>query len=585
MITIVTQNVSSYRNGRPAGLPTIGSLAKNKLVGVITASNHWAATEYNSNNAWNVNFGSGNFGNNNKYNSNVVRAVAALREEEIESFVEAYDECCRNKRTSKECIRYSLDAVTDLPVLAAEVFSMIYHPSTSITFIVLRPKPREIFAAGFRDRIVQHWIILRLNDIIEQRFVSQGNVSYNCREGFGTLLAQKDIQRKMQKAGCGPDSYVGHYDIRSFFMSIDVELLWQRLEPFIQENYKWYQLPSGRVLDDKEVLLWLTKTVIFHRPQSNCEYRGDVALRELVNPSKMLTNRDDLVGMPIGNITSQILANFFLSFFDEWMLTRIHQLGFGALPWDVPAEQRDGVELASDHYLRFVDDYTLIGLPREVCKQLFREASVWLHDTLHLSLHDDKVYLQHITHGVKMIGAVICPNRIYISNRTKSHFCSSVRQLNDVSGRIVSAVRASHPSNGKPLVPVRRGMYRMLEELEHYIQSANSLLGLMRHLDTYAIRRYAFERAHRGKPYRRHLLYATCYTRSGYVSLRIRKPFTINRYFITINQQEYAHQTILSNPTRRSGGHTRPSTKHRALFHYSSFACFRRARRRAAAVC
>lgn len=42
------------------------------------ASGHWTATESNSGSAWRVNFGSGVFGDGNKYYSNVVRAVAAF---------------------------------------------------------------------------------------------------------------------------------------------------------------------------------------------------------------------------------------------------------------------------------------------------------------------------------------------------------------------------------------------------------------------------------------------------------------------------------------------------------------------------
>lgn len=46
-----------------------GRLVKNKIQYAYTATNYWSSTEYNSNNAWNVNFSNGNINNNNKYNS------------------------------------------------------------------------------------------------------------------------------------------------------------------------------------------------------------------------------------------------------------------------------------------------------------------------------------------------------------------------------------------------------------------------------------------------------------------------------------------------------------------------------------
>ena len=62
-------------NGRTTGVNT---LVKNKIVCAAQSSNRWSSSENNSWNAWNVNFGSGNFNNNNKYNSYVVRAVSAF---------------------------------------------------------------------------------------------------------------------------------------------------------------------------------------------------------------------------------------------------------------------------------------------------------------------------------------------------------------------------------------------------------------------------------------------------------------------------------------------------------------------------
>ena len=47
------------------------------------SSNHWSSTENNRNNARNVNFNNGNANNNNKYNSNVVRPVAALQDYDV----------------------------------------------------------------------------------------------------------------------------------------------------------------------------------------------------------------------------------------------------------------------------------------------------------------------------------------------------------------------------------------------------------------------------------------------------------------------------------------------------------------------
>jgi RNA-directed DNA polymerase len=53
-----------------------------------------------------------------------------------------------------------------------------------------------------------------------------------------------------------------------------------------------------------------------------------------------------------------------------------------------------------------------------------------LHDTLKLTLHPNKIYLQHYSKGVQFLGAVIKPHRIYIANRTKGNFYSAIEKQN-----------------------------------------------------------------------------------------------------------------------------------------------------------
>ncbi len=88
-------------NGCGAGAST-ETLAKKLLAHTLTATNYWSSTENSTNNAWNVNFSNGNINNNNKYNGNAVRAVAALDEETKIGWLIAYHDCCANKKSSYE---------------------------------------------------------------------------------------------------------------------------------------------------------------------------------------------------------------------------------------------------------------------------------------------------------------------------------------------------------------------------------------------------------------------------------------------------------------------------------------------------
>lgn len=226
---------------------------------------------------------------------------------------------------------------------------------------------REVFAAAFRDRIVHHWICLRLNPLFEARFTAQGDVSHNCRKGFGTSSAVSAFNRDVNVVTQGYTrvAYIGRFDIKAFFMSISPQILWELLRPFILENYKG---------DDIDTLLYLTETVIMNRPLDKCVKRSPEELFEAMPSGKSLFNSD--TGVPIGNLPSQLFANFLMSFLDEVMARLRKIIG--------PDDFR---------YERYVDDFTVVCVWQEVIVSLYPAIEQLLRCKLGLTLHPDKIYL------------------------------------------------------------------------------------------------------------------------------------------------------------------------------------------------
>lgn len=69
--------------------------------------------------------------------------------------VQAYFDCRKNKRNTKSALEFEQDLERNLNALYDELLSGIYQPGTSICFVITRPKAREVWAADFRDRIIQ----------------------------------------------------------------------------------------------------------------------------------------------------------------------------------------------------------------------------------------------------------------------------------------------------------------------------------------------------------------------------------------------------------------------------------------------
>ncbi len=159
---------------------------------------------------------------------------------------------------------FEVDYESKLIQLLEDINTNNYHPGKSIAFIVNRPVKREIFAADFRDRIVHHLIINKLNPIFEKDFIRD---SYACRVGKGTHYGIKRIDIFIRRCSQNyqEDCYILKLDIQAFFMNINRKLLFEKLYDYILEKY---QKP------DQIIIIELCRNIIFYSPVDNCIIKG-----------------------------------------------------------------------------------------------------------------------------------------------------------------------------------------------------------------------------------------------------------------------------------------------------------------------
>lgn len=353
----------------------------------------------------------------------------------LEDLFEAYYECRKNKRRTINALAFELNYERELIRLWREINSDTYKIGRSIAFIVKYPVQREVFAADFRDRIVHHLVISKLNALFEKNFIDD---SYSCRKGRGTLFGIKRIREKIAECSCGftRDCYILKLDIRSFFMSIDKNVLYLMLHEFITEKYR---------RPDQKIILRLVKQIVYSTPEENCVIKGKKSDWNGLPFHKSLFWSNRFCGLPIGNLTSQIFANFYLNRLDKFV----------------------SKELNIPFYGRYVDDFILIHRDKKVLLEARDKIRNFLQATLKLNLHPQKVYLQHYKKGVKFIGAVIKPHRIYIGNRTKTSLYQKIYTQ---------------------LPQMAQSVGHVLEGVEKFSSSVNSYLGFMKHYNTYNLR-------------------------------------------------------------------------------------------------
>lgn len=347
-----------------------------------------------------------------------------------EEIFQAYYDCRKHKRNTREALEFEFDFEHNLLVLLNEINSFSYEVGKSSVFIIDKPVVREVFAASFRDRIVHHLLINLIGPTLERHFIFD---SYACRTGKGSHLG---IERLRKAVAANPNAWILKMDISSFFMSIDRNLLWKRIKNYLEEN-----LNDPRM----EIILHLTQTIIFNDPTVNCIFRSPFSKWDSLALEKSLFFAKQNCGLPIGNLTSQVFANFYMSDLDHYIK---HDLGIKC-------------------YGRYVDDFYLIHEDKEYLKKCKKCIESFVGKHLRMGINHRKTYFQRCDKGVKFLGVKVEVGHINMSSRTIGNFRRCLAELNSTN--------ANHRLKASEMGDLR--------------SRVNSYLGIMGHYDTYRLRR------------------------------------------------------------------------------------------------
>lgn len=298
----------------------------------------------------------------------------------------AYYDARRNKRNTPSQLRFELNLETNLITLYHELKSRRYRPSPSICFVVQESVKREVFASEFRDRVVHHLYYNYVSDLFDRQFVYD---SYSCRKGKGTLMGINRLQHHIRSVSRNNtlEAFVLKMDIKGYFMSIDRSMLCNMVHEMIEKVHL-----SG---DTYDIVCYLTDIITMKNPMQNARIKGNPHDWDDLPPSKCLSYSPAGVGLPIGDLTSQLFSNVFLSKLD-WFVSQ--HLGF-------------------KHYGRYVDDFYIVDTDYQRLKNAVAKILEMLSEQ-RLLLHPRKVKIQSVKQPISYLGAVIRPYYRHASPRT-----------------------------------------------------------------------------------------------------------------------------------------------------------------------
>ena len=244
----------------------------------------------------------------------------------------------------------------NLVSLHLELKNKTYRHGNYHAFNISDPKPRNIHKASVRDRLLHHAIYRVLYPYFDKHFIHD---SYSCRLNKGTHKAIKRFRyfsRKVSKNNT-KQCWILKCDIKKFFASIDHDLL---------------RCIGTKYITDKGVN-WLLGQIIesFHTV-----------------PGK---------GLPLGNLTSQLLVNIYMNEFDQFVKHK----------------------LKAKYYIRYADDFVILSHDKNLLLDNIRYIVCYLNEKLKLSLHPDKVFIKSLSSGVDFLGWVHFPHHRVLRTATK----------------------------------------------------------------------------------------------------------------------------------------------------------------------
>ncbi|PIR22917.1 MAG: RNA-dependent DNA polymerase [Deltaproteobacteria bacterium CG11_big_fil_rev_8_21_14_0_20_45_16] len=278
----------------------------------------------------------------------------------FENLYKAALKACRGKKMKKPVASFFFHLENEIILLQEELISGSYRPQPYRQFEIREPKVREICSSTFRDRVVHHAICNLMEPIFEKRLIFD---TYACRDGKGAHAAIKRLQFFTRK-----QTYFLKCNIRKYFQSVNHEILKQLLRRVIK--------------DDR--LLSLMELIIDHAVPGS-------------EPGK---------GIPIGNLTSQHFANFYLGELDHFV------------------KERYGLQA----YVRYMDDFICLAQEKQILNNLLGEIRIFIHDRLRLRLKEKVTRMAPVSEGVPFLGFRTFPQMIRLQRPNLIRLRKKMRQ-------------------------------------------------------------------------------------------------------------------------------------------------------------
>ncbi len=293
----------------------------------------------------------------------------------FENLLESWREFSHDKRRQKWVMEFAMHLTDNIIQLRYRLVKKTYRHGQYRHVRINDPKPRDIHIASVCDRLLHHAIYRVIYRFFDRTFIFD---SYSCRRKKGTHRSLNRFREYARDASHNHKRtvWVLKCDIRKFFANIDHRIL------------KTILL---RHIEDVDTLDLLSEIIdSFH-------------------------TKDKIgIGLPLGNLTSQLLVNIYINVFDHFVKEKLNV----------------------QYYVRYADDFVILSERREYLLELLPKLSVFLETKLKLHLHPNKVFIKTFASGIDFLGWIHFPNYRILRTTTRKKMmnkCSGESKLETIS--------------------------------------------------------------------------------------------------------------------------------------------------------
>lgn len=272
---------------------------------------------------------------------------------EFDDLLDTYENIIyKNSKNKQKVIAFEKHKMTILYNIYTSINNETYKQSGYNIFLIKRPKHRIVMSLNISDKIVNHYVTIKYLIPTLEKYLDYRNIA--TRKDMGNDYGIKLIKKYLETNKKYSKFYILKLDIKKYFYNIDHNIL----ENMIKDKF------------DKPIFDFICRIIeSTNAPDINIKINNIKNNAFKYKYNKAIDNLPFYKygkGLPIGNMTSQFFAIYYLSSLDHYIIHDLHL----------------------KYFIRYMDDFVIIHHNKNYLKKCKDIIEFKLNNEFKLELNE-----------------------------------------------------------------------------------------------------------------------------------------------------------------------------------------------------